>query len=737
MNVSIAYLNLIHFISFQKGKQKSPGKDLDLTKSTLLDAYTDAPASSRPSAFKDDDRPVTKKNKNQKKREAEKLRKKSESENKPESPEEEIIDSWEDLESNADDGTQLPRTIEFPAIPNVTEVAEKLETLTIVENPAKLKLEQLEKTLKAMNELFVAKPLVKMSDGENVVVEKSDKRKAEPQPVNESADEAKKESKEKTKEIASANTGETVSTSDSKSPEEIKAEREAKKKAKAEAKGKAKNKDNTTEPPPKSKSEPDQQSESKSSEEIKAEREAKKKAKAEAKGKAKNKDTTTEPPPTSKSEPAPQSEQNEMEGGKSKAQLKAERRAKQEAQRAAKADEAQKKEESKTKPQQVKRVPDEIQADRASVEKKLAKRLASQQILPRTKAQRKVQLFSHLHQYEREFSISSSYPIVGSHIHPSIMTLGLQFAEGNVVGSNARCVALMKALKDFIEDYTTPESSELDRDLNDKLKPQITFLKECRPNSISMGNAIRSLKSRINAVPTGSTEKEAKGQLIKWMDEYVYHNVVLAAEQIAITACEKICDGDVILTYGCSSLLSKVFAKASDEGRKFRVVVADGRPKFEGKEMVRRIVNMGVHCTYVLASSVPYIIQEVSKVFLGAHAVMTNGCVMSRVGTSQMALVAKSHNVPVLVCCETYKFTERVQTDSFVFNELGDPDDLVDTGLNVNPLEDWRDLSSLTLLNLAYDVTPANLVDAIISEISVIPGTSVPVVLRLKHDQTN
>ena len=663
------------------------------------------------------------------------MRKKSESENKPESPEEEIIDSWEDLESNADDGSQLPRTIEFPAIPNVTEVAEKLETLTIVENPAKLKLEQLEKTLKAMNELFVAKPLVKMSDGENVVVEKSDKRKAEPQPVNESADEAKKESKEKTKEIASANTGETVSTSDSKSPEEIKAEREAKKKAKAEAKGKAKNKDNTTEPANEGETVPT--SDSKSPEEIKAEREAKKKAKAEAKGKAKIKDNTTEPPPKVNSEPAQQSEQNEMEGGKSKAQLKAERRAKQEAQRAAKADEAQKKEDSKSKPPQVKRVPDEIQADRASVEKKLAKRLASQQILPRTKAQRKVQLFSHLHQYEREFSISSSYPIVGSHIHPSIMTLGLQFAEGNVVGSNARCVALMKALKDFIEDYTTPESSELDRDLNDKLKPQITFLKECRPNSISMGNAIRSLKSRINAVPTGSTEKEAKGQLIKWMDEYVYHNVVLAAEQIAITACEKICDGDVILTYGCSSLLSKVFAKASDEGRKFRVVVADGRPKFEGKEMVRRIVNMGVHCTYVLASSVPYIIQEVSKVFLGAHAVMTNGCVMSRVGTSQMALVAKSQNVPVLVCCETYKFTERVQTDSFVFNELGDPDDLVDTGLNVNPLEDWRDLSSLTLLNLAYDVTPANLVDAIISEISVIPGTSVPVVLRLKHDQTN
>lgn len=58
---------------------------------------------------------------------------------------------------------------------------------------------------------------------------------------------------------------------------------------------------------------------------------------------------------------------------------------------------------------------------------------------------------------------------------------------------------------------------------------------------------------------------------------------------------------------------------------------------------------------------------------LGAHALLANGYVMSRVGSSQVALVAKAYNVPVLVCCETYKFCERVQTDSFVFNELGRP----------------------------------------------------------------
>ena len=65
-----------------------------------------------------------------------------------------------------------------------------------------------------------------------------------------------------------------------------------------------------------------------------------------------------------------------------------------------------------------------------------------------------------------------------------------------------------------------------------------------------------------------------------------------------------------------SSLLRKVFAKADLEGRKFRIIIADGRPKFEGKEMARQLTSLGLHCTYVLVSSVPYIMQEVSFIFI-------------------------------------------------------------------------------------------------------------------------
>ena len=91
----------------------------------------------------------------------------------------------------------------------------------------------------------------------------------------------------------------------------------------------------------------------------------------------------------------------------------------------------------------------------------------------------------------------------------------------------------------------------------------------------------------------------------------------------------------------------------------------------------------------------------VSKVFLTlSQGVMANGCVLATVGTSQTALMAKSANKPVVVCCETYKFTPRVQTDSFVYNELSDPDDLVKLGPGQASLvEGWRDQASLSLLN--------------------------------------
>lgn len=120
-----------------------------------------------------------------------------------------------------------------------------------------------------------------------------------------------------------------------------------------------------------------------------------------------------------------------------------------------------------------------------------------------------------------------------------------------------------------------------------------------------------------------------------------------------------------------SSLIERILLESHHVGIKFRVIIVDAGPLYEGKELLRRLVKNKLDCTYVLLSATSYIMKEANKVLLGAHALLTNGYVMSRAGSSQVALIAKSYNVPVLVCCETHKFSERVQTDAFVHNELG------------------------------------------------------------------
>ncbi|XP_002741935.1 translation initiation factor eIF2B subunit delta-like, partial [Saccoglossus kowalevskii] len=319
-------------------------------------------------------------------------------------------------------------------------------------------------------------------------------------------------------------------------------------------------------------------------------------------------------------------------------------------------------------------------------------------------------------------------------IHPAIIRLGLQYAEGIVCGSNARCIALMRAFMSVIKDYTTPPDKELARDLESSIKPYISFLTQCRPLSVSMGNAIKYLKLQITTTPSDMKDKEAKHRLFESIQLYIQRKIVLAGEAISKTyAIKKIHDDDVIMIYGCSSVILKVLKDAHDAGKKFTVIVVDGRAKNEGREAARRLIRYGLKCYYILINAVSYMMPEVSKVFLGAHALLANGYVMSRVGQSLIAMVAKSYNVPVLVCCETYKFCERVQTDSFVCNELGDPNDLVEIGKQNRYLESWSEIPSLNLLNLVYDVTPPDFVDMVITEIGMVPCTSVPVVLRVKN----
>ncbi|KAK3059394.1 hypothetical protein LTS18_010975, partial [Coniosporium uncinatum] len=208
------------------------------------------------------------------------------------------------------------------------------------------------------------------------------------------------------------------------------------------------------------------------------------------------------------------------------------------------------------------------------------------------------------------------------------------------------------------------------------------------------------------------------------------------------TAASKIQDGDVILTYAKSSIVLKSISRAHHNGKHFRVIVIDSKPLFEGKYLARDLARAGVPVTYYMIASAQHAVQEATKVFLGASAMMSNGRLYSRVGTAIVAMLAHERDTPVIVCCESIKFSNKVALDSIVSNELAPVHELLGgvgavqlTDYDGMPRKDgllhkWSETPHLQMLNVMYDVTPADCISMIITEYGSLPPSSVPAVRR-------
>lgn len=311
----------------------------------------------------------------------------------------------------------------------------------------------------------------------------------------------------------------------------------------------------------------------------------------------------------------------------------------------------------------------------------------------------------------------------------------MKYATGAIRGGNARCSAMLQVFSAVLDDYQPPDDATTDyRSHFDQfvLKPSFTFwTTRCRPHSVSMGNAFTFLKTAVASLSRDLPLVEAKEMIQETIERYLLERLDYAGRAIAQHAMAKIENGDVILTFGNSQTISVLLTTAKKEGVNFYVWVVDSRPLWEGKQMLQTLRKADIPCGYIQLNALTYVMQQVTKVFLGASALMSNGSIYSRVGSAGVALLAKDRHIPVLVCCETYKISNKVQLESITQNELGNPDALV----REESLKQWKELPNLKLLNLLYDVTPPDFVSGIVTEVGIIPPTSIAVLLREMNPQ--
>lgn len=120
-------------------------------------------------------------------------------------------------------------------------------------------------------------------------------------------------------------------------------------------------------------------------------------------------------------------------------------------------------------------------------------------------------------------------------LHPAVLTLGLLFSEYKIVGSNARCVAMLEAFSRVIAEHRPPSDATFARHIQKHLDPHIAYLLSTRPMSLSMRECIRWLKKEISDIVEEEpplTDEEVR--LCKWRNITKSPKLFLSCIRLAI-----------------------------------------------------------------------------------------------------------------------------------------------------------------------------------------------------------
>ena len=194
-------------------------------------------------------------------------------------------------------------------------------------------------------------------------------------------------------------------------------------------------------------------------------------------------------------------------------------------------------------------------------------------------------------------------------------------------------------------------------------------------------------------------------------------------QQIAQFGSRHIRDGDTILTHCNSEAALGCIIEAHRAGKEIEVFATEVRPRNQGLVTIRTLNDAGIKTNFIVDSAVRSFIHDVDLVIMGADAVTVNGAVVNKIGTSQVAHTAAEARVNVLIAAETYKFAPRT-----IIGELIQIEERA--GSEVLPDEVSRALPYVTVRNPAFDVTPPEYIDLIVTEAGAIPPQMAYIIIR-------
>lgn len=251
------------------------------------------------------------------------------------------------------------------------------------------------------------------------------------------------------------------------------------------------------------------------------------------------------------------------------------------------------------------------------------------------------------------------------------------------------------------------------------LRKEAAYLKSSRPTGVNLRNVIdqmvqEAVRSKLTSVKALQKLIEQSARRLDAEDDRkcrrmgAYGSSLIPRKSNVLTHC----NAGGLATSGYGTALG-VFYAAHERGKKIHVFADETRPLLQGARLTAwELLRSGIPCTLLCDNAAANLLRtgKIACIVVGADRIAANGDTANKIGTYNLAVLAKEHRIPFYIAAPSTTFDFQIADGREIPIEDRLPEEVTHGfGAPTAP-------KNIRVLNPAFDVTPARLITAFITE---------------------
>lgn len=283
-----------------------------------------------------------------------------------------------------------------------------------------------------------------------------------------------------------------------------------------------------------------------------------------------------------------------------------------------------------------------------------------------------------------------------------------KFRTYEIASADGTAIAAVSAMKDL----ALKKGVKTQKSLLDFLRNASNGLRNARQSSAALHNCLDVIDDAANTAYIQKMKlKDMRDYVAKACDVTI-SKIADAKMHIAAIGSKRIRSGDRLLTLCRSTTVLSILKEVANQNKEIEVFVTESRPDLEGRQMATEIAALGIPVTLTTDFAARIFLSDLDLLLAGGEAIAANGAIVSKVGTATLAELCHEARVRVLIALGSYKFSRETIVGRLIPLEEGDPNRIVKRS---------EVPSNVVVRNPLFDVTGPEHIDALITELGIIP----------------